>query len=329
MSKEKSKKKIISAIAIPLALIILAVSIYTIMYQMMKYDADMQVRASEQNNVINYVGSTIEFMKFMEDEGIELDSDVKEKYRKVSEKIFDNIYEPGLWVYSLGDIAIMNSYFDLGKDEYIQSLFDKFYSEKYGALKDNIYDNDEYKENNPGLSQEMFVFITLKRANFDFSKYNIDEKYVEEFNIKAEKKKTFSEASDIYWYFVYTNNLDKIDYQKLRDYYIDDLEDQDDEEYTCVYDNGIYKRNFHKIVFDNDYSLMDKVKNEYLSLDSDDDFGFYGTSDELTYIYHTVGYSYIDNIKGNKYLVENVNRWLDTVYKEQVKANSKAWLGEL
>lgn len=336
MTSNKKIKKTIIILIIVFGIITAAVSVVAVYYNHALRDSELQKKASEQANVISSAGSAVEFMQFLDKENIEVDKEVYNKYKNAAEKMFDNLYEKNLEITSFGYLALLNSYFDLGHDDYIKSLFERFYSEKYHLLRENIDVSDSSVDERYILSFNIFPLITLNRAGFDLNEYGIEQELIDTFNKYIEKdfmnnEIVINRLESVFWYFVYTNNLDKIDYKRLRPYYFTDsfYDITDKNESLNDYFSDLRSVNFHLNIFDNDNSYQKETNEAYMELITDDDFGYFGNSDALTCIYHTVGYSFIDCINQNKNFVNKVNIWLDNVYDKEVKENGAVWLGEL
>ena len=122
-----------------------------------KKNQNDEKNASEQNNVISDVGEAVDLMTFFKDCSMNVDDNIYKKYKNISEEIFDNIFEETLSSSSLGNLAVINSYFNLGKEEYIKDLFDKFYYEEYDGLKVHIGDDEV-----PEFYMYMFTLVSLK-----------------------------------------------------------------------------------------------------------------------------------------------------------------------
>ena len=334
---KKKSTKIIFIISVVFIVIAIAVTTFVICYKNAEYDAYLQKKSSVENGVIYSTGCTVELMQFLDKEGISIDESVRNKYKKLSIKIFDDIYEKNLNAYSMTYLALINSYFNLGKDEYIKSLFDRFYSEKYHLLRGKIDISDDEADNETILEDNSYWLIPLRRSGFDMSDYGIEEKLIKEYNkyIKQDfigNEDTERKLSDIMMYFFYTDQIDKIDYIKMKSYYIDyngfyDVSDK--KESLGIYFDDVSSINCFLRLFNNDKSYSELTDKTYLELSSDEDFSFFGDASDFQVVLNTVGYSYIDCVNQNKYFTDNVNRWMDEVYENNIKEISKVWLGKL
>lgn len=214
------KKKVIRISLLTFAVLaIAAIIVITVLAIENKEKSERRKNASEQNNVISDVGEAVDLMTFFKDCSMNVDDNIYKKYKNISEEIFDNIFEETLSSSSLGNLAVINSYFNLGKEEYIKDLFDKFYYEEYDGLKVHIGDDEV-----PEFYMYMFTLVSLKNSGIDLSEYNFDKKLADEFNKKIEKSGMNSDLNDIFWYFSYTDNINMIKYQKARDYFLKSYE---------------------------------------------------------------------------------------------------------
>ena len=317
------KKKVIRIFLIAFAVLaIAAIIVITALAIENKEKSERQKSALEQNNVISDVGEAVDFMTFLKDYSIDVDDNIYKKYKNISEEIFDNIFEETLSSSSLGNLAVINSYFNLGKEEYIKDLFDKFYYEEYDGLKVHIGDDEV-----PEFYMYMFTLVSLKNSGIDLSEYNFDKKLSDEFNKKIEKSGMNEDLNDIFWYFSYTDNINMIKYQKARDYFSQYYE-IDEEKKNSDYFSSVCTINYYRQLFDNDDSLKNKVNEVYMSLNSDDSFGFNGELGDLSIIAQTLKDSGIKEINKNKYLSDNADRWLEKVYNNAAE-KSTDWLKEV
>lgn len=317
------KKKVIRIFLIAFAAIaIVAIIVITALAIETKEKSERQKSASEQNNVISDVGEAVGFMTFLKDNSMDVDNNIYSKYKNISEKIFDNIFEETLSSSSLGNLAVINSYFNLGKEEYIKDLLNKFYYEEYNGLKSHIGDDEV-----PEFYMYMFTLINLKNSGIDLSEYNFDKKLADEFNKKIEKSGMNDDLNDIFWYFSYTDNINMIKYQKARDYFSQYYE-IDEKKENPNYFSSVCTINYYRQLFDNDDSLKNKVNEVYMSLNSDDSFGFNGELGDLSIIAQTLKDSGIKEINKNKYLSDNADRWLEKVYNNAAE-KSTDWLKEV
>lgn len=174
------KKKVIRISLLTFAVLaIAAIIVITVLAIENKEKSERRKNASEQNNVISDVGEAVDLMTFFKDCSMNVDDNIYKKYKNISEEIFDNIFEETLSSSSLGNLAVINSYFNLGKEEYIKDLFDKFYYEEYDGLKVHIGDDEV-----PEFYMYMFTLVSLKNSGIDLSEYNFDKKLADEFNKK-------------------------------------------------------------------------------------------------------------------------------------------------
>lgn len=317
------KKKVIRIFLIAFAAIaIVAIIVITALAIETKEKSERQKSASEQNNVISDVGEAVGFMTFLKDHSMDVDDSIYSKYKNISEEIFDNIFEETLNSSSLGNLAVINSYFNLGKEEYIKDLLNKFYYEEYNGLKSHIGDDEV-----PEFYMYMFTLISLKNSGIDLSEYNFDKKLADEFNKKIEKSGMNDDLNDIFWYFSYTDNINMIKYQKARDYFSQYYE-IDEEKENPGYFGSVCTINYYRQLFDNDDSLKNKVNEVYMSLNSDDSFGFNDELGDLSIITQRLKNSGIKEINKNKYLSDNADRWLEKVYNNAAE-KSTDWLKEV
>ena len=254
------KKKVIRIFLLTFAVLaIAAIIVITVLAIENKEKSERRKNASEQNNVISDVGEAVDLMTFFKDCSMDVDDNIYKKYKNISEEIFDNIFEETLSSSSLGNLAVINSYFNLGKEEYIKDLFDKFYYEEYDGLKVHIGDDEV-----PEFYMYMFTLVSLKNSGIDLSEYNFDKKLADEFNKKIEKSGMNSDLNDIFWYFSYTDNINMIKYQKARDYFLKSYE-IDEKKENPDYFSSVCTINYYRQLFDNDDSLKNKVNELYMS----------------------------------------------------------------
>lgn len=352
---KKVTKIIISVVAAIFLILSTVAVVFTVEWNKIVQDTELHKKASEQGNILISTGKILSFMDFLDEQNIKVDEKVYNELKTASEKMFDNIYEKTLSCDALASLAFMNSYFSLGKDDYIKSLFDRFYSEKYHLLRyeidtdDNFdtveidgsaYDETDYVKDL--VSYCSFPLIMLKKADFDFSEYKIEEELVKLYNDCADKyAKKFSEddfttddsdmslLSDIKAYFIYTDGLDKINYKKLEPWFFDDEDDITDE------NESKYMNFFHLcstsesfIQYKNDYSHVEKAEEAYLALKTDEDFDMISALD-LSVFVNVFSKSGIKRADTNKYFVQNCNRWVHEIYQKEIIEKCKDWLGEL
>ena len=317
------KKKVIRIFLLTFAVLaIAAIIVITVLAIENKEKSERRKNASEQNNVISDVGEAVDLMTFFKDCSMDVDDNIYKKYKNISEEIFDNIFEVTLSSSSLGNLAVINSYFNLGKEEYIKDLFDKFYYEEYDGLKVHIGDDEV-----PEFYMYMFTLVSLKNSGIDLSEYNFDKKLADEFNKKIEKSGMNSDLNDIFWYFSYTDNINMIKYQKARDYFLKSYE-IDEKKENPDYFSSVCTINYYRQLFDNDDSLKNKVNELYMSLNSDESFGFKGELGDLSAITQTLKESGIKEINKNKYLSDNADKLLEKVYNNAAE-KSTDWLKEV
>ena len=179
-----------------------------------------------------------------------------------------------------------------------------------------------YNAKNIKLEIEDDEEYTLKKIDIEIyknmEKDKKDIETIQNVDINISQKSTENDMQE---------KLSEKDKRKLKDY-LSGVYEIDEKKENPDYFSSVCTINYYRQLFDNDDSLKNKVNELYMSLNSDESFGFKGELGDLSAITQTLKESGIKEINKNKYLSDNADKWLEKVYNNAAE-KSTDWLKEV